>query len=161
GRTLFSAASRDIGRCWDADTGAPRKFPGVALPHARSFAISPDGKTLAIGYSTHVVLRDLATGRDLGSLPAAGLSADALRFTPDGKSLITAGDLVNTLDRSLVRVSDVRTGAERFVIVFVDRLGRLPFDLSPDGKIVAVAGREGICLWDIEKQTEIRRLTTA
>jgi WD40 repeat protein len=160
GRTLFSAASRDIARCWDADTGAPAKFPGVALPHARSFAISPDGKTLAVGYNIHVVLRDLATGRDLRTLPDVGLSSDALRFTPDGKSLITSGDLVDALDRSMVLISDVATGAERFGIL-EDRRGTIFFDLSPDGKFVATAQREGVRLWDIEKQTEIRRLTTA
>src|SRR5262249_27210724 len=72
-----------------------------------------------------------------------------VRFTPDGKRLITA-------DGESARVWDVKTGDE----LLRQRLrgGREGFDLSPDGKTVAVGSYYELHLWDWEAGAQPRKL---
>jgi WD40 repeat protein len=92
---------------------------------------SPDGKVLATGgtgLGRGVCLWDAASGRLLRHLPQTGESR-SLAFTPDGKTLVSAG--------FPVRAWDVSTGRERFRL---DKLTRAAgcVAVSPDGKTVAV-----------------------
>src|SRR5262249_14638920 len=56
-----------------------------------SFAISPDGKTLAVGYGPGrvVTLWDLATGKVRSTLPEYPTGIASLAFSPDGRTLAT------------------------------------------------------------------------
>lgn len=76
---------------FDLATGAMRELESGAKWGAEGFDLTPDGKTIAYvvneeGYSK-VVLRDVATGRELAGpdLPKGVLTA--LKFSPDGARL--------------------------------------------------------------------------
>jgi WD40 repeat protein len=124
--------------------------------------MSPNGKTLAVGHDEfRVVFRDLATGRPLlGSLNFPGTSMDTLRFTADGKTLITAGRIVDAVDAGSVLIWDVASDAKPFSIHVVTR-GPVALDVSPDGKTLATADQKSARLWDVDKRSELRRLPRA
>src|SRR5262249_36265480 len=63
------------------------KQPDVVM----SVAVSPDGKTAAVGTRSKVLkLWDLS-GKELRSLEGHELTIDALAFSPDGKTLASGG----------------------------------------------------------------------
>jgi WD40 repeat protein len=104
-----------------------------------SLCFSPDGKTLALGFSDQSYLLDLGTGRVLFRLTGRPLR---LAFTPDGKTLIgTTG--------TRLRFWDAANGKELH-----DRPGEFGYEpalaVSPDGRLLASADwmlRE-VSLWD-------------
>jgi hypothetical protein len=101
GTRLASGGYDRTARVWDAATGKPlavlkHDFPVLCL------AFSPDGKTLAtasarwadFNYQSHparVLVWDLAERKPRASLPEQSTQIFDLTFTPDGKTLITAG----------------------------------------------------------------------
>ncbi len=91
-----------------------------------SFALSPDGATLATCGDTTVRLWDLATGELLRVLPARDEFVLGAAFSPDGKWLVT----VQRFGR--VRLWDVETGKE--IRSWKDA------DSSPAEPVVRVAG---------------------
>ncbi|MEX2275082.1 MAG: protein kinase [Actinomycetota bacterium] len=65
----------------------------------RSIAISPDGKTLAVGDLTGALLFDARTYEQIGELPVTGLeSPPSLAYSPDGRTLAVGGDYVRLFD---------------------------------------------------------------
>jgi WD40 repeat protein len=117
-----------------------------------SLAFSPDGKTLAGGDDEGlVVLWDTATGTRLGQL--GQLSGDAIvqvAFSPDGKSLVTAGSggvvLWDTATRS-------RLGQLGSHMMF---FGSVAF--SPNGQTLATANASGAALWDLATRSKLGQL---
>ncbi len=63
-----------------------RKF-GPQLASGNALALAPDGKTLATGGRTSVLLWNVATGRVVARLAGAGGAPNALSFSRDGKRL--------------------------------------------------------------------------
>jgi WD40 repeat protein len=95
----------------------------------------PPGAVARLGT---VRLRHDGTGHRLGQL-----------MTPDAKTIITSG-----MDRRL-RFWDATTGIEVGAVDIRDHVWSMA--LAPDGQTIAVAGLEGIGLWDIQNRTEFRR----
>jgi hypothetical protein len=85
-------------RFWDADGGRLlRSFPmGRTVGVAGAYALSPDGKTLAVADDDSrdhsVGLWDLASGAELKALHGHTDSVRALAFAPDGKTLASGSD---------------------------------------------------------------------
>ncbi|MBD1846578.1 hypothetical protein H6F89_24775 [Cyanobacteria bacterium FACHB-63] len=86
GESLVVAYSDGFLKQWNARTGKFSRilFRGI---QPKAIAISPDGRTLAIGYYNHIRLWNLNTNRLLHNLPANALGSQLLRFSPDGRFL--------------------------------------------------------------------------
>jgi hypothetical protein len=117
---------------------------------------SPDGKTVAAaGYESgpgNAIYRfDVKTGKELPRLPGHPTGGvRRLTFTADSKQLISGG-----FD-GIVRVWDLATGKEiRSIKAEAGTVYSL--DLSPDGKTLATAGRDGLKLWELATGKELPR----
>jgi WD40 repeat protein/serine/threonine protein kinase len=115
-------------------------------------AYAPDGKTIATAsHDGTAIIWDLATGQSRVIIrpKVAGTSAVpdvwAVSFSPDG-SLLATGTYFQ-----VVTLWDAATGRERLALEAGDRMGTrsLAVAFSPDGKILAVSGAQGVKLWDV------------
>ncbi|MEV4250722.1 serine/threonine-protein kinase [Streptosporangium canum] len=106
---------------------------GVSGPDVQSAAFTPDGRVLALGLADQrVLLWDVERGARLGVLSVKGLQPP-LRFSPDGRVLVTAGDGVRLWDMATQR----EIGALPIAVTALD----LAF--SPDGRILNAVARDG------------------
>jgi WD40 repeat protein len=138
--------------------GSPR-FVGDTPPCC--VALSPDGKLLAAGtnrwgssptFPPVIHVWDLTTGREVHTLRGHDHRVVALRFTPDGKKLVSAG-WDNTL-----RVWDLARGAEESQIDG-PKNAISGLELTPDGKLLISAGADGfVRVADFARGNELRRL---
>jgi WD40 repeat protein len=138
-------------RLWDPATGRElRNFPG----HSAALAFSPDGRLLASGGVTPVVLRDngiLITGEDLiglrdtttgEELLRKGRVGDRVACTPDGHLLVTA-------KAGEARFWEVATG-EEVLRVPLPVLSVWAPTFGPGARRLAVAGTDGtVHVWDL------------
>jgi WD40 repeat protein len=130
----------------NADTGAVvRTIRSAVGYHAPAFA--PDGKRLAAASPERIRLWNADTGKELS--PAGGPDGKILlaRFLPGGKQIVTANS-----DQT-VRLWDAATGKQvRKTAVDTD-LQSSAFDLSPDGKTLALPHLAGntVILWNVAK----------
>jgi WD40 repeat protein/DNA-binding SARP family transcriptional activator len=148
---LLASADAHTAIVWDLATRRPtgrpipitENPPLISSPDITDLALSPDGKTLAIGDNLdRVTLWDL-TSRTRWVLQAAG--ANSFQFSPDGTILAVASHggevrLWEVAARSLVprwRLPADRTDAS--AVAF-----------TPDGRTLATGGQEGtVVLWDM------------
>jgi WD40 repeat protein len=94
GRRVATSSVDQTVRVWDAASGKHLFAVGVNRPTdqvkgARSFAISPDGRALAVVDGEVVRLYDANSGKETGRLPSLEADTIAVAFAPDGKSLAT------------------------------------------------------------------------
>ena len=112
-----------------------------------SLAISPDGKTLASGTHSRVMLWDLATAKHITTIEDLQFWVYALAFSPDGKILASG-------ENSEINLWEVATWKKLKTLKdsredLTDSAKSLAF--SPDGKILVSAGwvDEAIIVWDV------------
>jgi dipeptidyl aminopeptidase/acylaminoacyl peptidase len=105
-------------------------------------AFSPDQRLLALASGPHVVLWDVASGKELRQLKGHKDSVTALAFAPDGSTIASAGR-----DRVLV-LWDAATGKEqRRLEGHTDAVLAVVF--ASEGKQLASAGQDHtVRLWD-------------
>ena len=166
GKTLVTASGNGWVRFWEVSTGKLlREFRADKL-ELRGFALSRDGKHLAIGgfvvgegsdpWLGVVRVLDTSTGKEVRSFSRPERDGDrgSLVFTPDGKFLASLGGT------GAVRIEEIATGTELL-------RQKIPGDvisemaLSPDGKTIALwsgPNSHRLYLWDWQSGEEPREL---
>ncbi len=170
GKTVISGGTaKDDLHVWDAATG--KELPDIKAHIDQNFAslaVSPDGRTLAAGTSLGAILLwELATGRPLLSFQAHPpmidsegsvedyLPVNALRFSPDGRTLVSGSYGLKFW------VWSVATGRRLRVLQEPgNRIGGGSLALSPDGRTLTALGRgEKSFVWELasgKKRQEFR-----
>ena len=153
GKLLASGSSDRTAKLWNPATGeelANLSVPGNSEPLSLTF--THDSKLLAAGCGapgvpSHIVIWDMDKRAVLWSSERL-LSVDALAFSPDDRTLITA-----CWDKS-VRLWDVKTGKEiRTLKGHAQPV--LAAALSPDGATLASGSTDGVVkLWDMASGLE-------
>jgi RNA polymerase sigma factor (sigma-70 family) len=141
GKTLAAADTHGRIRIWDVATRKELHQQDEHTGGVLQTAVTPDGKLAATaGGDGTIRLWDLNTGKPVRSWQADQMgSVLTVAFTPDGRSLLACG-WAGTL-----RLWDVATGAE--VRRYRDEKKFIRFAaLSPDGKLVASSGADGIAI---------------
>jgi WD40 repeat protein len=150
GKSLAACDYSSPLQVWDVATGQVRATIGKSPVPLSVFSpplFSPEGKVLAAvtGRDDEIVLWDATTGAELRRMTAPNGGFQTLAFSPDGRTLASAG--------SEAYLWEVATGKERC---------RLPggwrVALSPDSRTLAVASYEGtIRIWDwLTGQEQVR-----
>jgi RNA polymerase sigma factor (sigma-70 family) len=145
GKQLLTSGWDGTVRFWDAATGKEvrrlREEKGGVGARA---ALSPDGKLVAASSKDgiSITLYETATGRPVRDLTGHISFLMWLKFSPDGRRLISAADIHGdggkTFDDRSVRVWDVATGNQLHKFDAGRPHGEAA--VSPDGRVVATAG---------------------
>jgi WD40 repeat protein len=169
GKRVISSGNDARVKVWEVATGKRQsQIRGPAT--ASHFALSPDGKSLAICWAgREVALWDARTVRklrDFETLKKGPGSIKLLAFLPDGKTLLSRERIRGERDAKGVHFWDSETGGLLRSFTSPGEDGYYPCcTLSPDGKILAaptvVRGRgEGgsFRLWDTTSGERIAEL---
>lgn len=136
------------------DTAQPVVLGTGKEPTFQNYAYSPDGKLLATGGKLNAVnVWNLTQNKLIYKIldkwdGAVGLTKTVLSFTPDGKTLLRAGD------DSKIRFFDAATGQPQKVLDFTRQNQRF-YNFSPDAQFIAFSGinndddRRKLYLWNV------------
>jgi len=142
--------------------GAIARFGWVRLHHGawvKGLAFSPDGGVLAscggqYNQPGDVSLWNVAAGRLVRSLPGPPLGQTAVTFSPDGRTLVAAGQ-----DRSL-RVWDVATGTPSNRLKLGSFRGTW-VEFSPDGALLGISDSSSLSVVDVRTGQAVLKVDRA
>jgi WD40 repeat protein len=168
GKTLVIAASDSTIEFRDLATGETKSVPLINSSSEEfsvgCFAISPNGKTLALGNASagepSIKLFDIAARKALGLIKAGTISIDAVAFTADSKRVIAGSGRYSrgsgASSHSFIKIWDVDTLAltNDSIPAGVDHM----FAVSPDGKTLALVRDDSTTLWDLSTNKEAGQL---
>jgi WD40 repeat protein len=166
GNTLVTADGDSAIRFWETNTGRLLREVRVSPLSVRTFALSPDGKQIAVGgyllndkddwaSAGAVRILDAASGKEVRSFSRTDRDVDhSIRFTPDGKFLVSLGG------QGVVRIEEIASGTELLQQKFPGDVGA-EVAVSPDGKTLAVwsgPNTRRLYLWDWQGGQEPRQV---
>ena len=139
-RKILAGIFREKIYLWDTITG--KQLTRLEVPNSRfkTIVFNSDGKTIAtIGYDSTIRLLDVLTGIETGKLSRYVYGSENFVFAPDSNTVITANrnDTVELWDTESEKVKQK-----------IKTKSALCIALSPDGKILAVGGYDGLHLFD-------------
>jgi WD40 repeat protein len=152
---------------WDLKTGKRRlTLRGEGDVHA--LAVSADGKSIASSDDEHIHVWDVAKKAVVKTLDGHERQVASLTFSPDGRTLVSAGE-----DYS-IRIWSLPQGTSRVIKTGglasskVERGARIStysghsvheVAFSPRERVFASAARDGVTLWNADTAAKIRTLT--
>jgi WD40 repeat protein len=122
-------------------------LPGDVDADEYSTALSPDGRTVAVGgFGRFVRLWDVASRALRQELDLVGGSSLTIEFSPDGSFLATAGALWDVETGTRIGPTLARSSGQGHEFE-----NKLMMDVSPDGHRLLLSERDGlITVWDID-----------
>jgi RNA polymerase sigma factor (sigma-70 family) len=151
GKALAAGGYDGAVRLWDARTGRLLRSIPAHEEAACALAFAPDGRTLAsAGWDGRVRIWDIESGRPRAEMTGHRGRAWAVAFAPDGRSVVSGGG-----DKT-VRTWDEVTGRE--VNRFAAKGGVYAVALTPDGRALATAEDNTVCLRDAATGRELGRV---
>jgi RNA polymerase sigma factor (sigma-70 family) len=151
GDKMLATVAQEVVSFWDVATGKETRRRSVDMRWGSAYALSDDGKLLAVGAIPNdntIHLWEVDTGKHLREFRGHEGWIHALAFAADGRTLIS-GD---TQGKNTVRVWDTDTGKELRRIEVGHPVGGVA--VSPDGKLLVAAG------WDVASTVSIREMDT-
>jgi WD40 repeat protein len=139
-------------RIWNVREGTEWQHYLVDGGQPTCVSFSPDGKTLAVGFSDSTLrIYDPAVRKELSCLDTQGQIQISLAFSPDGRTLASGSKSASNTGFDLVPVHlwDVTTFKEmRQILAHEQHVSSLAF--APDGKTLASAGADAtVRLWEV------------
>lgn len=144
-------------RVYAITTGQEVFTPQVSTSSISSFAFSPDGRVLAVGFTNEVRLFDVVSGEYLGHFEIAGPSWRAI-YSPDGKLMAFWGPgwrsvtLWDPSSKTILRHIQLEGWGWDTI------LGASDVSFSPDGKFLVWGDRSYINFWNLRDEALSRRI---
>ena len=136
--TLITSNRNDSVEFWDIASGKVRlKIDTKSL---QCLALSPDGKTLAVGGYNGLYLFDAITGAYIAELGGIIRGVVRVTFSPDGSTIASSG-------AEELFIWD--TESKRRLVSIDGHIGVWGMAISPDGNTLATSNREKINFWDL------------
>jgi WD40 repeat protein len=153
GREALCGTTEGNVHVWNVETAKPLAIYRSGVREARGLAVAAEGRLAAFaggGLQSRLDLWSVVTGEKVKSLADDAHRPFRAFFTPDAKSLISAGD-----DRT-IRVWNVDSG--RLLRTMRERPRIKSAALSPDGKNIVVGCDDGaVAIWNVENGQELVR----
>lgn len=131
GRVTFGPGAHRV-LVWDVDTKVERTISNTS----GTTAMSPDGNKLLISNGFNVDCHDVHTTKIIWT--AKNLRLEKSAFSPDGKSLLTGGVVI-----------DMNTGIVRSDWKLPNGHSTSQPAIAPDGRTLLYPSSEGVELWDL------------
>jgi WD40 repeat protein len=147
---LTASEDRELAQ-WDLRSGRKKRTWTIEEGTAPALAVSPDGRTAAVGMRDGVQLVDLRSGAVRRATADLDGSPNYVRFSPDGTTVVSTNrdGTVTRWDVESTALLETLRGHSNFVQQPV---------FSPDGKTLYTASHDGTAIaWDLTGERSLGR----
>lgn len=152
-RLLAAGCSDHTVKLWNVDTGKEQATLRGHSDSVESVAFSPTTDVLASAASGEVFIWEAPTGKRIAKLETGG-KYDKVAFSPDGKTLVSAGFGI------AIEIWDLSTVSKQAAL---DDQGaiKLALAFAPDGSIIIASdNRGGVVVCDARARQLLKRITS-